>query len=212
MLSITRKNINPNTVKYLVENKADIHAENNFYIRWASEYGHLDIVKYLVDNKADIHAENNYSVRLASYNGHLETVKYLVENNANIHSDDKSIILSGCSVVLASQNDHFDVVRYLIDNKADIHAGNDFPVSWASIRGNFETVKYLVENKADISEISDKHRDAIFGIKILKFWRNQRKRKRLIRIRNILIPIYYSPSMKGGYFAKKNLERYIDTI
>ena len=82
----------------------------------------------------------------------------------------------------------------------------------ASQDGHLDTVKYLIENNADISKITDEHKAIIFGQKILNFWRNQRKRKRLIRIRNILTPIYYSPSMKGGYFAKKNLEKYVDML
>ena len=50
------------------------------------ENGHLEVVKYLVENKANIHAKNDYALRLASGNGHLEVVKYLVENGANIHA------------------------------------------------------------------------------------------------------------------------------
>jgi len=62
----------------------DIIADDNYAVRWASEYGHLDVVKYLVEHGADITADNNYAVRWASLNGHLEVVKYLVEHGADI--------------------------------------------------------------------------------------------------------------------------------
>ena len=34
-------------------------------------------MKYLVEQGADIHAENDQALRVASYNGYLEIVKYL---------------------------------------------------------------------------------------------------------------------------------------
>ena len=30
---------------------------NDYALRWASENGHLEVVKYLVENKANIHAD-----------------------------------------------------------------------------------------------------------------------------------------------------------
>ena len=64
-------------VKYLVENGADIHAENDYALIWASNYGHLEVVKYLVENGANIHAENDEALRTARWNEDLEVVKYL---------------------------------------------------------------------------------------------------------------------------------------
>ena len=72
------------TFKYLVKNGVDIKAGDNFAVRWASIYGHLDVVKYLVENGADIKADNNYAVSWASINGHFDVVNYLVENGAYV--------------------------------------------------------------------------------------------------------------------------------
>ena len=60
---------------------ADIHAGNDYALRWASENGQLEIVKYLVSMGADIHAKNDYALCYASKNGHLEIVKYLKEHS-----------------------------------------------------------------------------------------------------------------------------------
>ena len=39
--------------------------------------------------------------------------------------------------------------------------------------------------------------------------RNKITSRKLISIRNQLVPIYYHPEMKGGYFAKKDLENFV---
>jgi hypothetical protein len=43
----------------------------------ASFKGRLEIVKYLVEKGANIHANNDYSLRYARLNGHIEVVNYL---------------------------------------------------------------------------------------------------------------------------------------
>ena len=64
-------------VKYLVSQGADIHAWNDYALRWSAEYGHLKMVKYLISQGADIHAEDNQALRRSAYNGHTEVTKYL---------------------------------------------------------------------------------------------------------------------------------------
>jgi ankyrin repeat protein len=63
---------NLEVVKYLVSQGADITADDNHALRWASAYGHLKVVKYLVSQGADVHADDNYAVE-----GHLDVVKFL---------------------------------------------------------------------------------------------------------------------------------------
>ena len=65
--------------------------------RWASENGHLEVVRYLVEQGANIHANNDYAIRWASENGHLEVVRYLVEKGANIHANNDYAIQMGIS-------------------------------------------------------------------------------------------------------------------
>ena len=51
----------------------------------ASEHGYLEIVKYLVNNKANVHIGHNISLLLSIEHKHLETEKYLKEQGANIY-------------------------------------------------------------------------------------------------------------------------------
>ena len=69
-------------VKELIENAADIHANNDESLRLSAENGHIDIVKYLVENGADIHADDDGALRNSACCGHFDIVKYLVENGA----------------------------------------------------------------------------------------------------------------------------------
>jgi ankyrin repeat protein len=54
----------------------------------SAENGNLEIVKILVQNGANILAQDNEALRASSELGHLEVVKFLVQNGANIHADD----------------------------------------------------------------------------------------------------------------------------
>lgn len=69
------------TIKYLVDNGADINAPMDEALENASGRGRLEVVKYLLENGADIHAGDPLDE--ASLNGHLDVVKYLVENGAD---------------------------------------------------------------------------------------------------------------------------------
>ncbi len=66
-------------VKYLIENGANVNADENEALRRAAEKGNLEILKYLVENGANI--SDLALIRAAIY-GQLEIVKYLVENGA----------------------------------------------------------------------------------------------------------------------------------
>ena len=94
-------------IKELVESGANIHAQDDYAIRWASSNGQLEVVKYLAENGANIHAQDDYAICWASENGQLEVVKYLAENGANIHAQDD------LAIRLASNNGQLEVVKYL---------------------------------------------------------------------------------------------------
>ena len=64
-------------VKTLLSEGADIHAWDDYALRYASENGQLEVVTYLVQEGADIHAREDYALRWSSINGHIEVVKFL---------------------------------------------------------------------------------------------------------------------------------------
>lgn len=72
--------------KLLLENKVNIHADNDLILRQAVRKHNLEMVKYLIEKGANIHAEDDESLKIAARKGNLEIVKYLVEHGANIHA------------------------------------------------------------------------------------------------------------------------------
>ena len=96
-----------NTIKYLIENGADIYTYDNYALLWFAEYGHLEVVKYLIEQGADIHTYNDAALRLSANNGHLEVVKYLVEKGADIHA------LDDIDLCCADNKEYLDIVKYL---------------------------------------------------------------------------------------------------
>mgnify|MGYP001202680553 CR=1 FL=1 len=75
---------NVEVMKYLIDNGADIHANDDYALSCSANNGHLEVVKYLIEQGADVHAYNDAALRSSAYNGHFEVVKYLIENGADV--------------------------------------------------------------------------------------------------------------------------------
>ena len=71
-------NGNLKIIKYLVEQGADIHADNDYALRLASSYGKLEIIKYLVEKGSNIYMNNNSALRRASQSNQLEIIQYFL--------------------------------------------------------------------------------------------------------------------------------------
>jgi len=72
-----RRKINLEVIKELVNEGVNVHVNDDYPLRWASNNGHLEIVKYLVSVGAKVHDCNDAAIRWADAKGYLEIVKYL---------------------------------------------------------------------------------------------------------------------------------------
>src|SRR3989344_3203490 len=61
-------------VQMLLDHDANVHAQYDAPLRWASAHGHLEVVQLLLDHGADVHAQNDDSIYWASRNDHSEIV------------------------------------------------------------------------------------------------------------------------------------------
>jgi ankyrin repeat protein len=86
------------TVKYLSSIGADVHADDDYAIRWAVGNGYLDTVKYLVSIGADAKAcRRHCAIKWATEYRHFNTLDYLVSIGATTN-------LSKCFMVMNKQS------------------------------------------------------------------------------------------------------------
>ena len=135
---------NVDTFKYLIEQKADIHTDDDIVLQWSARKGYWDIVKFLIAEGCDIHADDDLVLKLSAKNGHLDIVKFLVELGANIHVD------NDYALRWSARKGHLDIVKFLVELGASIHAKNDYALRWSTVNGYIDVVKFLVEIGADI--------------------------------------------------------------
>jgi ankyrin repeat protein len=124
----------------LIEHKADIHAENNYALRWASKCGYKDTVVLLLEHRANIHADEDHALRWASEFGHKDVVALLLENKANAH------VYNNAAILWASRNGHTDTVALLLKYKPDIHRNFTMALEWAIENGQVETADLLLRH------------------------------------------------------------------
>ena len=130
-------------VKTAVAEGANIHTDDDYPIKVASVYGHLEVVKFLMEKGAHVHSENFIAVQWAAEAGHLEVVKYLCERIT--YQPLTSKVLGW-----ASRMNQTEVMKYALENDADVHIDDNLALKWASQQGNLEAVKLLLEAGADM--------------------------------------------------------------
>ena len=116
---------------------ADVHAEEDKALRWASARGHLPVVELLVKAGANVHAADDQALRWASKYGHLSVVEFLIKAGANVHAVDDYALR------WASQYGHLSVVEFLVKAGANVHAYDDQAFRWASQYGHLAVIEFL---------------------------------------------------------------------
>jgi ankyrin repeat protein len=169
----------------------------NYSLHFASIYGSMNIAIYLLSQGADINASNGLPLQWACIHGQLDLVKYYVANGAIVGSNDN------WAVICAGRHGYIDIIKYLISQGADVTTHDNQAVKWASDNDHIDTVKYLINHGADVTKITSKMWKNMCATRIKQFYKRQYTRRRLWRVMKDIMPIYYHPKAKGGYFARK---------
>lgn len=67
-------------------NGEDIHACNEYALRWSVRKGHLEVAKFLIEKGVDIHANGECALKWNARTGNWKAVKFLLDNGADAHT------------------------------------------------------------------------------------------------------------------------------
>jgi ankyrin repeat protein len=122
----------------------DPSADDNYPIRYASEYGHIEIVKILLkDKRVDPSAEYNFAIGHAARYGHTEVVKLLLNDKRVDPSANDNF-----AIRYAAYGGHTEIVKMLLaDDRVDPNNRDSFAIRYAADNGHTEIVKILLADK-----------------------------------------------------------------
>ena len=134
-------------VNLLIQAGADVTADDNYAIRYASEsrYCTTEMVKLLIQAGADVTADDNYAIKRASEYGSTEIVKLLIQAGANVTAS------NNVTIGRASEYGRTEIVKLLIQAGAEVTARDNYAIRYAAANGHAEVVKLLIQAGADVT-------------------------------------------------------------
>lgn len=120
---------------------ADPNYDRNSPLRYACQYGHIDIVRvFLQDNRVDPSDGNNVSIAVAVSNGHIDVVELLLQDSRVDPAD-----CTNDAIQQASNQGHLEIVKLLMaDCRVNPADWKNYAIQQASINGHIEVVKQLL--------------------------------------------------------------------
>ena len=135
-------------------------------LHFAAQNGDIAILQYLVENGADIKAQDTIHSRavlhFAAENGNLECVKYLAEHGADLLDKDA---YGATALHYAAGKNHLDVIKYLVSKKMDYTAKDArgwTAMHYAANGGSIDVIKYLLAKGLNINELTESGRTPLF--------------------------------------------------
>ena len=149
----------------------------NTALHKAVEKGHVEAVKLLLQNKAELEAENydyGYTpLQLACKNGSYEIAHLLLDNGAQVDKETKEYTQARLDTLnayipgihafhrrytplhIACQNSHTDLIKLLLDRGAKVDPKDcleNTPLHFATQKSDLQVMQLLLENKAQPNE------------------------------------------------------------
>jgi hypothetical protein len=86
---------------FTLDNKPDIHYQDDFPFRIVCSKNYFDIAKFLItlDDKPDIHARNDEAFRMICFNNNIDFAKWMfnLDNKPNIRENDDEAFITACT-------------------------------------------------------------------------------------------------------------------
>lgn len=128
----------------LINAGADVHAGNDFALRYYSEHGNLDMVTILLSFGANVHADDEYALIHSVKNNHYSTAKYLLQEGADAMHNNSLVFRQAAQVC------NIAMCELLLDYGADVDANDGFALKWSYNSGYWDMVEWLIKNGASI--------------------------------------------------------------
>lgn len=158
-------------IKLLLENDANVHANDNAALISSIKCGNVEIFKLLLEYGANVNAsahntkifkrslqseygtaicaDNNIPLVLSIQHGNEEIFKLLLEHNADMHANASAALIS------AIQYDRIKMFKFLCEHGADIRANDDAALISSIVHNRIEIFKFLLEHGANICARND---------------------------------------------------------
>jgi ankyrin repeat protein len=123
---------------------------------YAAKKGYLDTLKWLVENGADVNAKSDvygeFAVHVAAENGRVDVLEWLKTNGADMDAEDE--MFDSQAVHKAVMEGQVEALEWLKDNGADLQAKTSSgrtPAHRAASRGNLAALQWLEKNGANLN-------------------------------------------------------------
>lgn len=147
-LIISAKANDLDAVSRLLQAGADVHAEDDFALKYCAEIGNLDMVTLLLKHGANLHAQHDYALRWSAGQGYLDIVTQLLKFGADVDAGKGTNLQSPLEFSVSC--DHLNVVIKLLECNADMHLHDDRALQISVCDRNFKIMGLLLENGADL--------------------------------------------------------------
>tara|TARA_Y100001933_G_scaffold258476_1_gene306557 strand:+ start:567 stop:2942 length:2376 start_codon:yes stop_codon:yes gene_type:complete len=154
-------------VRQLVENDADLGGESALYLDYAIQGGFTDIVRYLIEKKVNVDADDGNPLRCAVLFENSELVKLLLAAGADPNLGSEVAHALHCVALTDQPGDpqslsnRLEIAGLLIEGGSEIEGLASFenreetveltPLTFAARNGELEIAQFLLEKGADVN-------------------------------------------------------------
>lgn len=122
-----RRELTVEVFRELLEEGANVHAGDDFALRWAAGNGDIKTAKLLLENGANVHVGYESVLISAVENDDIDVVKLSLEYGADIHAQEEYALhrtITNGSVAMA---------RFLLEHGANLQMDSDHLLQWAAL-------------------------------------------------------------------------------
>ena len=138
-------------------------------LHFAAQNGNTEVVKYLLENGADVNAQDTVlsrsAIHFAAENGNLDCVRCIAEQDSNLLDKD---IYGATALHYAAKCNRLDVMKYLVSKKMDYSAKDArgwTAMHYAACGGNIDIVRYLLAKGLNINARTKSGHTPLFYVK-----------------------------------------------